>query len=81
MITLMKLQKIITKAMELDQPLKVPLVADVKIGKPGRTVNNEKIILSALLLIALNMINTEVSAATYLDDSSKISEFQPIICI
>ncbi len=30
------------KAMELDQPLKVPLVADVKIGKPGRTVNNEK---------------------------------------
>ena len=31
----------------------------------------KKIILSALLLIALNMINTEVSAATYLDDSSK----------
>ncbi len=31
----------------------------------------KKIILSALLLIALNMINTEVNAATYLDDSSK----------
>ena len=31
----------------------------------------KKIILSAVLLIALNMINTEVSAATYLDDSSK----------